>query len=259
MSKLYAIYFSATDTTRKCIESFCHGFGTKPANSINLADGFDINFPTIEGDDVVIVAAPVYGGRLPDKVAESLTRLNGNGAIAIAITVYGNRDFDDALLELTDILHNDKFRIVGAGAFIGQHSIFPKVAESRPDSSDREKLVEFGKECKDAIDRGFDSNNTPYIKGNRPYKKAAGAPLYPKAKEAECVKCGKCVINCPVEAIPKENPFLTDTEKCISCGRCIAVCSKGARHHGGAKYSLVGFIFKATFSKRKEPQWIVAK
>lgn len=32
MSKLFAIYFSATGTTGKCVESFCHGFGAVDAS-----------------------------------------------------------------------------------------------------------------------------------------------------------------------------------------------------------------------------------
>ncbi len=259
MSKLFAIYFSATGTTGKCVESFCHGFGAQPDTSINLADNLDIKFPDISDEDVVIVASPVYGGRLPVQVAKALTRLKGNNATAIAITVYGNRDYDDALLEHTDILHDCGFRIAGAGAFIGQHSIFPKVGKSRPDIADVQILEDFGKECKAAVINGFNSENIPFIKGSRPYKKAAGAPLSPKAKEKDCVKCLKCVSHCPVGAIREEKPFLTDTSKCISCGRCISVCANGARHHSGIAYSLIGFVFKSAFSKRKEPQWVVAE
>lgn len=258
MGKLYAIYFSATDTTRKCVASVCRGLGSKPDRSINLADDFDVAFPDLSGEDVVVIAAPVYGGRLPLQVATALGRLNGNGAVSIAVAVYGNRDYDDALLELTDILHDRNFRITGAGVFIGQHAIFPKVAKSRPDSSDEQKLTRFGQECQAAIANGFDADRIPYIKGKRPYKKPAGAPLSPRADEADCAKCGKCAISCPVGAISEERPFITDRSKCISCGRCITVCAKGARHHSGFAYSLIGFIFKTAFSKRKEPEWAIA-
>lgn len=259
MSNLYTIYFSATDTTRHCVTSVCQGLGGKPDVSVNLADGFNVRFPEITAEDVVVVAAPVYGGRLPVQVAAALEQLKGNNATAIALVVYGNRDFDDALLELTDIMHDKGLRIVGAGAFIGQHSIFPKVAKARPDISDEQNLVKFGRECKATIIKGFDANNIPFIKGNRPYKKAAGVPLFPKAKEGDCVKCGRCVAKCPVKAIPEATPFVTDTTKCISCGRCISVCSKSARRYSGFSYTLIGTIFKAAFSGRKEPQWVIAK
>ncbi len=258
MGRFHTIYFSATDTTRCCVTSFCRGYGAKPDTSINLADDFKVNFPAFTPEDVVVVASPVYGGRLPVQVANALVRLHGNNAIVIALVVYGNRDYDDALLELTDTLHNNNFRIAGVGVFIGQHSLFPKVATSRPDISDEQKLIEFGCECKATVSKGFDSDIVPFIKGKRPYKKAAGAPFYPKAKKNDCVKCGKCADNCPVDAISVDTPYITDTTKCISCGRCITICPKGVRHYSGIAYSLVGAIFKAAFSKRKEPEYYLS-
>lgn len=259
MSKLYTIYFSATGTTQKCVDSVCQGLGMKSGFCINLADNLDAEFPMITADDVVVVASPVYGGRLPIVVANALSRLKGNGAIAIGMVVYGNRDYDDALLELTDILQDKGFRVVGVGAFIGQHSIFPRVGASRPDLYDDQCLIKFGEECSKAITDGFCSSTTPYIKGKRPYKQVAGVVLAPVAKESDCIKCGECVRKCPVGAISAATPWVSDTTKCISCGRCISVCSQHARRHTGLKYSIFSAIFKAAFSKRKEAEWKVVK
>lgn len=259
MNKLYAIYFSATGTTQRCVDSVCIGLGIKPESAINFADNLDAELPQMTADDVVVIASPVYGGRLPIVVANALSRLKGDGAIAVGMVVYGNRDYDDALLELTDLLHDKGIRVVGAGAFIGQHSIFPKVGASRPDISDEQCLITFGKECRKAIDKVFDSSMPPYIKGERPYKHMANVVLAPVAKESDCIKCGACVRKCPVGAISAETPWLSDTTKCISCGRCISVCSQHARKHTGLKYAALGAIFKAAFSKRKQPQWKVIK
>lgn len=259
MGNLYAIYFSATDTTRRCVEAVCEGFGCQTTISLNLADDLNVKFPEFTEDDIVVTGAPVYGGRLPEQVANAFSRLQGQRATAIALVVYGNRDYDDALLELTDILDKCSFRIVGAAAFIGQHSIFPKVGISRPDASDVKKLIKFGQECKMAVTVGFNAGKTPYIKGKSPYKKMADAPLYPKIKLSKCIKCGRCAEKCPVQAIPADSPYVTNHSKCIKCGRCIFVCHQGARCHSGLVYSLIGGIFKASFSKRKEPVWKVAE
>lgn len=45
-----------------------------------------------------------------------------------------------------------------------------------------------------------------------------------------CVSCGKCVINCPVQCISKDgNGYpVFDNEKCIHCYRCIHHCPKKA-------------------------------
>lgn len=253
MSNLYAIYFSATDTTRRCINALCQGLGTTPSVAINLADGLNVELPDFSSDDIVIVAAPVYGGRLPERVAEVFSRLQGNNAIAIALTVYGNRDYDDALLEISDILKDKGFRIVGAGAFIGQHSIFPKVGTGRPDKQDEQELVNFGIACQKAIDENSFRNLN--IKGNRPYKKIAGVPVHPKGNPADCVKCGKCASSCPVNAINPDKPWETDNDKCLTCGRCIVVCPRNARRNSGIAYNIIAALFKAGFSKRKDPFW----
>ncbi len=45
----------------------------------------------------------------------------------------------------------------------------------------------------------------------------------------ECISCGACVADCPVEAISEgEDKFVIDAEKCISCGACADVCPVGA-------------------------------
>ncbi len=258
-TKLTAIYFSASDTTRKCVEEVAEGFGKELSEAINLADNFEVKMPNFTENNVVIIASPVYGGRLPLQVSDALDRLNGGEACAIAMVVYGNRDYDDALLELTDILRAKSFRIVGQGAFIGQHSIFPKVGASRPDNSDILQLREFGKECRKAIEDDTESYSLESPKGKRPYKKIAGVPVHPKANESDCTRCGVCAYKCPVGAIPQDRPFATDTDVCLSCGRCIFVCSNKARRYSGVAYNVICTIFKAAFSKRKSPYWSVAK
>ena len=45
----------------------------------------------------------------------------------------------------------------------------------------------------------------------------------------ECVACGACAANCPVEAIKEgEAKFEIDADKCISCGACADNCPVGA-------------------------------
>ncbi len=247
--------FSATDTTRRCVEAVAGAMEMHVAEEVNLADR-NAQVPELDGEDVVIVAVPVYGGRIPALAADKLKRINGNGAKTIAMVVYGNRDYDDALLELTDILKDRGFKVFAAAAFIGQHSIFPKVGTSRPDKTDLEKLAEFGRQCKAVLTSGKYNASLP-IKGKRPYKEYGGVPVHPTGKQADCHKCGVCVEKCPVEAIPTDAPWDTDAQKCISCGRCIAVCSFGNRGYSGIKYGLIGKVFVAGFSRRKEPETFI--
>ena len=78
----------------------------------------------------------VYAGRIPAISAESLRHFTGKHTPAIIVCTYGNRAYDDALLELRDIVEEQGFIVVSAGAFIAQHSIFPHVGTGRPDIRD---------------------------------------------------------------------------------------------------------------------------
>lgn len=98
-------------------------------------------------DSVVVVAVPVYGGRVAGTAVERLSRLKGNGSSAVAIVLYGNRAYEDALVELQDLLEEQGFRVEAAAAFIGEHSYSrPEmpIAEGRPDGSDMDKARDFG-------------------------------------------------------------------------------------------------------------------
>ena len=46
---------------------------------------------------------------------------------------------------------------------------------------------------------------------------------------ADCVACGACKPECPVEAIAEGDPIYTiDAEKCTDCGACANVCPSDA-------------------------------
>ena len=40
----------------------------------------------------------------------------------------------------------------------------------------------------------------------------------------ECVACGTCAEECPVEAIEEGEPYVINEEKCTECGSCFEVC-----------------------------------
>ena len=63
---------------------------------------------------------------------ERLARLQGNGQNAVAVVVYGNRHFDDALLELTNTLTQNRFHVIAAAAMIAERSMIRSIAAGRP-------------------------------------------------------------------------------------------------------------------------------
>ncbi|UMZ72764.1 DUF362 domain-containing protein [Natranaerofaba carboxydovora] len=45
----------------------------------------------------------------------------------------------------------------------------------------------------------------------------------------ECIKCGACAEECPVDAITEgEETYVIDPELCIDCGACADICPVGA-------------------------------
>ena len=45
----------------------------------------------------------------------------------------------------------------------------------------------------------------------------------------ECIQCGACAAECPVEAISEgEDKYVIDPDTCIGCGNCAEVCPVGA-------------------------------
>ena len=247
---LHTFFFSPSNTTRKYAEVMTEAFGGD-SQLIDLTLGApEVKYDLIDGDTALLIA-PVYAGRIPGMAAELFKQIDGTGLNAIVVVVYGNRDYDDALLELADIAAERGFKVVGAGAFIAQHCIFPKVAAGRPDTDDIQKAIEFINTAKQSTRLDIST-----IKGNRPYKKPAAVPLHPETVEEDCKACGICARECPVDAIDAVT-LKTDNDKCISCCRCIAVCNTGARKFKGIIYSGVEKLFKLQNSKRKEPEIFV--
>ncbi len=45
----------------------------------------------------------------------------------------------------------------------------------------------------------------------------------------DCIKCGNCAANCPVEAITEgDTKYVVNADTCIDCGNCEADCPTGA-------------------------------
>lgn len=249
---LHTFFFSPSGTTKKTVEILSDALGMETSHhDLTIKPE---NFTISSHKDMVLIAAPVYAGRIPPLAANRLTHVKGNGQKAIVTVVYGNRDYDDALLELCDIAEKQGFELLSAGAFIGEHCIFPSVATGRPDSEDTNDIQEYAEQLIRLIsfDSKLELNN---VKGNRPYKKISGVPLHPKVDKKLCDKCGKCARECPTVAIPVKNPQKTDGSKCITCCRCIKVCPNNARKLGGLLYKIAGRKFIKENTRRLDPEW----
>ena len=46
----------------------------------------------------------------------------------------------------------------------------------------------------------------------------------------DCIACGSCISECPVDAIAEGDIYVIDADVCTDCGTCADVCPSEAIH-----------------------------
>lgn len=221
IEKWIIAYFSPTGGTKKVADTIAAGFGT-PVVELDLTKA-DASV-TLGENDALMAVLPVFGGRVPQISLERLSALKANGQKAVAVVVYGNREYDDALLETKNALEANGFQVIAAAAFIAEHSIVRSIAASRPDAEDEKIARQF---AADVMAKANDAASVQ-VPGNHPYAELKPSAFHPTADE-NCVKCGICAEQCPLSAIPMDEPDKTNPDLCINCMRCVEVCPQKCR------------------------------
>jgi len=221
IEKWIIAHFSPTGGTKKVADAIAAGFNAPVAEmDLTRAD----SAVALGENDALMAVLPVYAGRVPQISLERLSALKGNGQKAVAVVVYGNREYDDALLETRNALEANGFQVIAAAAFIAEHSIVRSIAAGRPDAEDEKLARQFAADVMAKLE-----NPTPVnVPGNDPYVELKLSAFHPAADET-CVKCGVCAGQCPVGAIPLEDPSKTLGDVCINCMRCVEVCPVSSR------------------------------
>ena len=245
---LHQIIFSPTGGTQRVSEILCKGMGKESVVTDLCVKVADIQLPDIHEDDLVVIAMPVFAGRVPALAVERLRRVNPHGAKCVVVVVFGNRAYDDALLEIQDVASEIGFRVIAAVGAVAEHSIIRIYGKGRPDANDEQILRQFGAD----ILRKAEGNDCsmPQVPGNRPYKKGGKVP-HPKGRRG-CNRCGVCAKQCPTDAIPFSDPKKVDTTKCISCMKCVSACPTSSRSIGVVMNFLATQGLKKPCARRKE-------
>jgi len=264
-------YFSATGTSKKVVT----GIAEKLAENSNckITESIDFTLPdarkepvSFTAQDLVVVGIPVYAGRVPNVLLKYLKGIRGNGALAIAVVVYGNRHYDDALIELRDVLEFNGLKVIAGGSFIGEHSFSEILGMNRPDEQDMSIVTEFARRIYQKVTTQS-VLETIFVPGNQPYqayyqpKDKDGNPFYiqkvtPKTK-SDCTNCKLCVSLCPMGSIDAD-----DVSKikgiCIKCCACIKKCPAGAKYFDDANYLRHKQEVEVAFtSPRREPEFFL--
>ena len=264
VKKVKLVYFSPTGTTQKVLESIAEGITVEDVEHINLTlpKGAQQTIPPFS-DELVIIGAPVYGGRLPVDAINRFKQLKANKTLAILIVVYGNREFEDALLELKNLAIELGFTPVAGGAFIGEHSYDSQttpIATGRPDARDMDKAKQFGESIREKINKLHPFGETPplHVPGNFPYQEwrspRSPSDMAPITVESLCTLCAECAAACPTAAVIVEDMVVTNQGECIRCSACVKKCPTGARIWESPWIDQVSKWLSENCSQRKEPQ-----
>ena len=249
--KLYGVYFSPTGGTKKVLDTMMSEWDIEQELIDLTVPSFDHRYE-IAFDDICMIAVPCYGGRIPDIVIKRLAKIKGDFSRIILIVVYGNRDYDDALLELRDVVKKLGFNPIAAIAAVAQHSIMNQFASNRPNELDLVQLKVFSREIINLVETNEEYHELK-VPGNFPYRKYKGVPLKPKGNKL-CTSCGMCAKICPVQAILKNNLKKVDKDKCITCMRCVKICPNQARKINPILLKIASLSIEKSCKERKENQ-----
>lgn len=253
------IYFSPTKTTKKVLEAICIGFGAKVTNHFDLTFPIPANFSMqVIDEGLAIFGIPVYSGRVPAVAATRMRSLKSAGIPAILVAVYGNREYEDALVELRDLVIQLGFIPFAAASFIGEHSYSTHekpLAQNRPDAKDLELAKSFGAKIGEILKNKSPLKDLQNLPGNIPYKALTSKlPVSPITIEDKCDKCGICVSVCPTEAIEINILTETDNTACLLCCACVKECPTGARINDSEFIKSISQRLFDNCSVRKEPE-----
>lgn len=245
-------YYSPTGTSKKIAHAVCKGIASIHLSATDLTFS-EAKAEQIQDNQLAVFVMPVYAGRIAPTALQRISGIQGQNTPAVAIVVYGNRHYDDALLELCDVLKKKGFTPIAAAAFIGEHSFSRKempVAAGRPDECDLSIATQFGEKIAEKLQSG-NFNQELTVPGNYPYKEARQQPPMAPESTDDCNLCGTCMDICPTHAISLSNDrIVTDTSACTLCCACVKYCPQEARIFNTP---FTKFLYE-NFSQRREPE-----
>ena len=268
LKKIWAVYFSGTGTTRRTVERIASGLAEKLALPVEKVD---FSRPQVrqqelrfDAADLVVFGTPVYAGRVPNVLLPFLQKkIAGGDALAVPVVLFGNRNYDDALIELRNILAADGLHPVAAAAFVGEHSFSRTLGQGRPNENDEALMDEFAAKTADLVRRLPAAPEKPVaVRGQeplRPYytpRDRAGNPINilkvkPKTDMTRCGGCGLCAEMCPMGSIDP-----TDVSAvrgiCIKCCACVKGCPTGAKYFDDAGYLYHQHELEAQYARPAE-------
>ncbi|AKB20080.1 EFR1 family ferrodoxin [Methanosarcina sp. WWM596] len=264
IESLKLVYFSPTGTTKTVVQGIAHGInpGTTELIDITRPDARKQPLMTSE-NELLVLGVPVYMGRVPALLNEWLNSIQAHNTPTVCVVVYGNREYDDALLELKNIVTKCGCIPIACAGYIGEHSFSNSempTAEGRPDEDDLLHAEEFGRKIREKLQSvsAISQISDVQVPGTYPYRRDTKLWIVDFiAVNDECTQCGTCAELCPTGAIDPENSNLIDTGKCITCCACIKNCPQNARSMKPGLVKDASVRLHTLYSQRKEPECFI--
>lgn len=259
IQSLKLVCFSPTGTTKLVTQGIMRGINQSNAQLLDITkpDARKEQLQTSE-NELLVVAVPVYVGRVPALVSDWLNTIECHNTPTVCVVVYGNRDYDDELLELKDIMKKRGCIPIAYAAFIGEHSFSSSetpIAVNRPDASDLKQAELFGRKITEKLLSISSINHISDISvpGSYPYRGETKTWITDFiAVSDKCLQCGVCSNACPVGAIKPEDSTVINKEKCILCCACIKGCPQKAKTMKPGLVKDAAIRVSEKFKERKE-------
>ncbi|MBN2337477.1 MAG: 4Fe-4S binding protein [Acidobacteria bacterium] len=255
------VYFSPTGGTRRVLEQIAAGTGVERVTRLDLTlPGAPNDFGEAGEDELLLLGAPVYAGRVPEIAMARFAGLRSLGGPAVLVAVYGNRAIEDALQELSALARAAGCVPVAGASFVAEHSYSTgkgPIAAGRPDREDLERAREFGREIAGYLG-GVESAReipAPELPGNPELKGRPVHPaLVPTTDPGLCIACGACEQLCPTGSITTREISETNEAGCILCAACVKGCAFGARALQGPFIKKIREWLGENAAGRREPE-----
>jgi len=264
LQSLKLVCFSPTGTTKTIVQGIARGINPNSMELIDITNPGARKHPLrTSGNELLVIAVPVYMGRVPALLNEWLNQIQAQNTLTVCVVVYGNRLYDNALLELKDILIKRGCVPIAGAAYIGEHAFSSSetpTAEGRPDANDLTHAELFGRRINEKLLSIVSVNSISDINVPGSYPYGGITDLWSVdfiAINNECIQCGICAKGCPVGAIDSGKSNLIDKEKCITCCACIKNCPQNARTMKPGPVKDAAIRLNKLYKERKEPAYFL--
>jgi ferredoxin len=257
------VYFSPTGTTKSVVQGIANGINPSTMELIDITKPDARKQPLLTSEnEILVVGVPVYMGRVPALLNEWLNAIQAHNTPTVCVVVYGNRVYDNALLELKDIVKNRGCLPIAGAAYIGEHSFSNSETPSRgrPDEDDLSHAEVFGQRIREKLQSisSISQVSEVSVPGTHPY--GGITELWDVdfiAVDDQCTQCGFCAEVCPVGAVDSQNSTMIDHEKCITCCACIKSCPQNARSMKPGLVKDAQERVNTLFREQKKPEYFL--